>query len=624
MGNFFINYINPGNTKLLHLYATVLTFSSIVLSIFLFFLSNRVQDLYGTQTILAFTEEKFIEKNDIVEVYINFGVKPPADLAKQASIYLIDLGRLYDIGDLQIAGTYEDYDKQRQKYGAKLIESSNQNIKNLTHQLGNILFWLYFLFVLTIFLQLLNAYYNVRLSILNYSRKIWSKNMVDFSKIKTVHFIGIGGIGTSAIARMFVLEGKSVSGSDMAESEVTEGLREAGARIIIGQDIKDVPKDTDLIVYTIALTELEPELLEELKKLNIPMLSYSEALGVISKDKYTIAITGTHGKTTTTAMVAKILMDAGLDPTVILGSLLLPSAEQTQNERGNTQKQSRTNFVAGKSKYLVVEGCEYRRSFLNLSPKILVVTNIDADHLDYYKDMADIQNAFCELSAKLPKDGFLLVNSHAPNLDTLVRCSKSNNGDWGALVLPEGFKLKIPGKHNLANARAALAVAKALGIGEAIALKSLSEFNGTWRRFEYRGKASNGAIVYDDYGHHPQEIEATLQGAREMFPTQKIVVVFQPHLYSRTKDHLAGFGKCFKLASEVIMLPIYPAREVDPGDISSQMVADEIKKNNQPAYFVNTFAEAAQKAEELAGSDGVIMTMGAGETNRVADILVNR
>src|SRR3989338_2040815 len=166
------------------------------------------------------------------------------------------------------------------------------------------------------------------------------------------------------------------------------------------------------------------------------MLSYSEALGVISKDKYTIAITGTHGKTTTTAMVAKILMDAGLDPTVILGSLLLPSAEQTQNERGNTQKQSRTNFVAGKSKYLVVEGCEYRLSFLNLSPKILVVTNIDADHLDYYKDLDDIKNAFAALAEKVPKDGVVIDN-------------------FEAFSLPNDFKLKIPGKHNISNAKAA-------------------------------------------------------------------------------------------------------------------------------------------------------------------------
>ncbi len=412
---------------------------------------------------------------------------------------------------------------------------------------------------------------------------------IDFSKIETVHFIGIGGIGTSAVARMFVLEGKKVSGSDMAESEVTEGLKEAGATVFIGEKAVHIPEGTELVIYTIAIGKDNSELVEA-KKLGIPVLSYPEALGIISKDKYTIAITGTHGKTTTTAMVAKILMDAKMDPTVIVGSFL---------------NETKTNFVAGKSKFLVVEGCEYRRSFLNLSPKILVITNIDADHLDYYKDLEDIKSAFAELTAKLPKDGILIHNS-----DTLS--------------LPSDFKLKIPGRHNLENAKAALALVRALKIPEEKALKSLSEFAGTWRRFEYRGEAKNGTLVYDDYGHHPTEIKATLQGARELFPKQKIAVVFQPHLYSRTKDHLKSFGACFARADLVILLPIYPAREKDPGDISSQLVVEEIKKNGQAAYFVKTFAEAAEKATELVGTGGVIITMGAGETNKVADILVKK
>ncbi|TSC83430.1 MAG: UDP-N-acetylmuramate--alanine ligase [Parcubacteria group bacterium Gr01-1014_17] len=271
---------------------------------------------------------------------------------------------------------------------------------------------------------------------------------------------------------------------------------------------------------------------------------------------------------------------------------------------GSFLNDTKTNFIAGKSKYLVVEGCEYRRSFLNLSPKILVILNIDADHLDYYNDLDDIKSAFAELTAKLPKDGILL-------------------SDFSVIHLPAGFKLKIPGRHNLENAKAALAVARALQIPEKRALKSLFEFSGTWRRFEYRGKEKNGALVYDDYGHHPTAIEATLQGAREFFPTQKIVVVFQPHLYSRTKDHLKGFGKCFARADVVILLPIYPAREQDLGDINSEMVMEAIKKNGKPAYFIKTFAEAAKKSTELAGVGDVIITMGAGETNKVGDILVS-
>lgn len=423
---------------------------------------------------------------------------------------------------------------------------------------------------------------------------------VDFSRIKTAHFIGIGGIGISAIARMFLLESpstllgvkKKVNGSDSTESEVTGELRKLGARIFIGQRTENIPVDCDLVIYTIAVTPDNPELAEA-KKHGIPMLSYPEALGIISKEKYTIAITGTHGKTTTTAMVAKILIDAGLDPTVIVGSFLLDA------------KGGRTNFIAGKSKYLVVEGCEYRRSFLNLSPKILVITNIDADHLDYYKDLNDIKSAFAKLAGKLPIDGVLI-----------------DGKKYGSVVLPDDFTLRVPGKHNLENAKAALAVAQALGISPSIALGALKNFSGTWRRFEYRGKAKNGTLVYDDYGHHPHEIEATLQGAREVFPTQKIVVVFQPHLYSRTKDHFAAFGRCFARADVVILLPIYPAREKDPGDINSRMVVDEIEKNGKDAHIAETFTEAAALAEKLSSVGDLILTIGAGETNKVADLLI--
>lgn len=477
--------------------------------------------------------------------------------------------------------------------------------------------------------------------------------VIDFQELRSVHFIGIGGIGTSAIARMFVLEGKKVSGSDMAESEVTDALKEAGATIFIGKDVKNVPADCELVIYTIAIPKEHAELVEA-KRRGIPILSYPEALGIISKDKYTIAVTGTHGKTTTTAMVAKILMDAGLDPTVIIGSFLFQSPLEKGAlhsdaggllTTGNTTptsadggapfiKGDRTNFVAGKSKYLVVEGCEYCRSFLNLSPSILVITNIDADHLDYYRDMADIISAFVELAQKLPKDGYLIIDSHAPNVEAVVKRSHAQNGDFAALKLPEGFKLRIPGAHNLLNAKAAWGVAKVLDIPDEQALRSLSAFRGTWRRFEYRGKAQNGALVYDDYGHHPTEIEATLKGARELFPlnkgggsgglSPKIVVVFQPHLYSRTKHHLQGFDAAFKEASSVILLPIYPAREPDPGDINSQMVVDELTKNGKDAHLVATFAEAAKLALELSNTGDLILTLGAGETNKVADILVER
>lgn len=428
-------------------------------------------------------------------------------------------------------------------------------------------------------------------------------NASDFSKIKSVHFIGIGGIGISAIARMFLLEGKKVSGSDASESEVTEELRKCGARIFVGQKAENIPVDCGLVIYTIAVPPENPELVEA-KRRGIPMLSYPEALGVISKNKYTIAISGTHGKTTTTAMVAKILMDAGMDPTVVVGSFLLADEKDTGclNCRHPVSCNSRTNFIAGKSRYFVVEACEYRRSFLNLSPKILVITNIDADHLDYYRDLEDIKSAFAELAAKTP----VVIDN------------------FSSVKLPQDFRLRVPGRHNIENAKAALAVARALHIPDDVALKSLTGFSGTWRRFEYRGKAKNGALVYDDYGHHPTEIEATLQCARELFTTQKIVVVFQPHLYSRTKDHFVAFGKCFASANSVVVLPIYAAREKNPGDITSERVVDEVKKNGKDAHFAQTFAEAAALAQTLCEKGDLILTLGAGETNKVADILVKR
>jgi len=209
--------------------------------------------------------------------------------------------------------------------------------------------------------------------------------------------------------------------------------------------------------------------------------------------------------------------------------------------------------------------------------------------------------------AKVPKDGVVI-----------------DEGKYARVALPEGFRLRIPGKHNVGNARAAVAAARALGVSDSVSFASLADFRGTWRRFEYRGKAENGALVYDDYGHHPTEIEATLQGAREAFPKQKIVVVFQPHIYSRTRDHLVAFGTCFAQTGGVILLPIYPAREKNPGDISSEMVVQEIKKNGVDGHIVDTFAEAAALAQKLCGTGDVILTLGAGETNKVADILVTK
>ena len=265
------------------------------------------------------------------------------------------------------------------------------------------------------------------------------KNKI-FDNVKNVHFIGIGGIGISAIARMFLLEGnppsqcfgetRKISGSDMSDSKIIEELRSAGAKIKIGHSEKNLPKELDLVIYTIAITDENPEL-KEAKRRGIKCITYPQALNEISKEKYTIAISGTHGKTTTTAMIAKIMIDAGLDPTVIVGSLLqsadrkIPEVSPQGAKRGEVSPREffQTNFIAGKSKYLVVEACEYRRSFLNIEPDIAVITNIDNDHLDYYKDIKDIQSAFGEFTEKVPEKGYIVCDEK----DTLVREAINNS-----------------------------------------------------------------------------------------------------------------------------------------------------------------------------------------------------
>jgi len=420
-----------------------------------------------------------------------------------------------------------------------------------------------------------------------------------FDSAKKVHFIGIGGIGISAIAKMFLLEGKKVSGSDMSDSKIVEELKKAGAEINIGHSAKNLPKDLDLVVYTIAITDENSEL-KEAKKRNIKCITYPQALNEISKEKYTIAVSGTHGKTTTTAMIAKIMIDAGLDPTVIVGSLL---------------KDTKSNFVAGKSKYLVVEACEYRKSFLNIEPDIAVITNIDNDHLDFYKDIADIQNAFGEFADKVTEKGYIVCDEKDKLVTDVIKNIKAK------IVFSNQFKsdlkLKIPGEHNKRNAEKALAVAHLLEIDKKKAIKSLEEFSGTWRRFEFKGETNCGALVYDDYGHHPTEIKATLKGAKEFFDGKKIIAVFQPHLFSRTKLLLNDFAQAFKDADEIIFAPIYPAREPFDATISSDILASKIK--NTKAISLKDFEEINKYIVENLKKGDVLITIGAGDVYKIGE-----
>ena len=436
---------------------------------------------------------------------------------------------------------------------------------------------------------------------------------LDLSKIKNVHFIGIGGIGISAVARMMLHDGKIVTGQDMQEGEVVKELQKAGIDIKIGQSYENIPKESDLIVYTIAIDTYDPELAQKIKaQTKVPVKSYPEMLNIISHDKYTIAVSGTHGKTTTTAMIAQILVGHGDDPTVIVGSLLVGS---------------KSNFIAGKSQYLVVEACEYRRSFLNINPKILVITNIDNDHLDYYKDIEDIKSAFREMAMKVPSDGYVICNPNDPNISDVIKEIKAKIINWQDYFKSD-LKLKIPGVHNKKDAASAIAASSVIGISNEESEKYVGEFPGTWKRFEFKGELANGVLIYDDYAHHPTEIMASLQGFRELYSKidgWKLIVVFQPHLFSRTKLLLSDFAKSFTEADDVILLPIYYAREVDDGSINSLILSDEINKvSNNSKSFINFDEAEGYLKIKLPTMDKktVIVTMGAGEASKIGTSLL--
>lgn len=448
---------------------------------------------------------------------------------------------------------------------------------------------------------------------------------LDLSKIKNVHFIGIGGIGISAVARMMKIMGKNVSGQDMQDGEIVKELQKLGIEINIGhQSYDNIPSDTELVVYTVAIETYDKALFDKIKsseikysEVGLPNIggffvkSYPEMLGIISEDKYTIAVCGTHGKTTTTGMISQILIDNKKDPTVIVGSLL----------------KGRTNFIKGESDLFVVEACEYRRSFLNINPKVLVITNIEEDHLDYYKDIEDIKSAFHELVMKVPSDGFVICNPDDKNISEVIDGSNAKIINWHE-YFDNNLKLKIPGNHNKKDAAAALAVADILGIRIDDSQNSLKEFLGTWKRFEFRGRLKNGVLLYDDYAHHPTEIMATLEGFRELYPKNegwKLTVVFQPHLFSRTKLLLTDFAKSFTQVDEVIILPIYYAREDDDGSISSVILSNEINNNTHNSKSFVDFQSVENYLEAKLLSEGkkeIIITMGAGEASKIGDFLL--
>ncbi len=421
---------------------------------------------------------------------------------------------------------------------------------------------------------------------------------------KCIYMVGIGGIGMSGLAQLLTDQGCEVTGSDREASPVTELLESKGIKVAIGQKAENVPTDAELVIYSEAVWEDNPERVRA-KGLGIRQISYFAGLGEVSKGKKTVAVSGTHGKTTTTGMLARILRDAGASPTAIVGSLV---------------KDFQSNYVKGDSDIFVVEACEYKRDFLTLSPKVLVITNIEWDHTDYYKDLADFQSAFRALAEKVPADGAIVTN---PTCEAIAPAIEDSSTSVINYTDEPAYELRLPGTFNQMNARAAAAAARFVmpEITDEQIRTSLAAFEGTWRRFEYKGKTTKGADVYDDYAHHPTAIRSTLAEIRKK-AKGKVIVAFHPHLYSRTRDLLEGFATAFTDADEVVIAPIYAAREVDDGTVSNASLAAEIGKHGVAASALDSLEEIGKHLDAQAEEGDTIVLMGAGDIYKVASALI--
>ncbi len=497
---------------------------------------------------------------------------------------------------------------------------------------------------------------------------IYNESMeeIDLKNLKKVHLIGIGGIGVSALARMFLQKGIKVSGSDVAKSEITDELKKLGVKIFIGQKKENVPADADAVVFSPAVLSDNPEILVA-KKIGSTLKNYPEMLGILMNDYFSVAISGTNGKTTTTSLVGLMLESAGMDPSVVVGGRV---------------KIWEGNFRQGKSKYFVAEACEYRRHMLNLNPRAIVLTNIEEDHLDYYKDLKDIKNAFSEYIKKLKKDGLLIYNADDKNILDILKNSQAkkisygikNSADlmarnikkevgaqkfefwWKGKNLGE-MKIFVPGDFNIYNFLAASALSLELGADIDSIKRVCKNFKGTWRRFEKVGEFKNRPII-SDYAHHPTAVQKTIEAAREFYPhtyqqkkltknlykhpaTQmkkngdvdvgvgiyspsKILVVFQPHQQNRTRMLFDDFVKSFQGASGLILSEIYQVegREEEKEKISSKDLLRAVKNASAQLRPKNLFyakdkEEALKLLKENILNYDVVIVMGAGDVYQI-------
>jgi len=422
-----------------------------------------------------------------------------------------------------------------------------------------------------------------------------------------IHFIGIGGIGVSALAQYYLSKGHEVSGSDLVSSEITDFLKKKGVKIYIGLHKKKCLKhDIKQVIYSPAVKKDNPELLEA-KKRGIKIQSYPQALGELTKKYFTIAVSGTHGKSTTTAMISLILIKAGFDPTVILGTKL----KEFEN----------SNFRMGKGKYLVIEADEWNASFLNYWPKIIVLTNIEKEHLDYYKNLKHILKTYKEFISHLPKSGIVIANRKDENIKKVISNFQSlKSKDIQKLKTI----LKIPGEHNILNALASLKTARILKIPDRTSFKALSEYKGAWRRFEqHKLKIGKWKVeIISDYAHHPTEIRATLKAAREKFSNKKIWCIFQPHQYQRTFYLFKDFVKVFReiAIDKLIITDIYDVAGREKGNIRSKINSEKLVKAIGRAWAIYLPKEKIVNylKKNLKGVEMIII-MGAGDIYKIID-----
>ncbi|MDD2957734.1 MAG: UDP-N-acetylmuramate--L-alanine ligase [Lachnospiraceae bacterium] len=455
---------------------------------------------------------------------------------------------------------------------------------------------------------------------------------INFEYPVAVHFIGIGGISMSGLAAVLLNEGFPVSGSDSKESALTKWLEEKGAKINYGQSAANITASTDLVVYTAAIHPDNPEFSAAVS-MQIPMLTRAELLGQIMKNyKTPIAVSGTHGKTTTTSMLSHIMLAADLDPTISVGGIL---------------KSIHGNIRVGGSENFITEACEYTNSFLSLYPKISLILNIDADHLDFFKDLDDIRHSFRRFAQLLPKDGTLIINGEIPDLNDItegldcqvitygtpqndyypVNITYNELGFGSFDLMKKGtclghFDLKVPGAYNIFNATAALAAGDLLEISPDVMYQGLNSFCGTDRRFQLKGQ-TGGVTIIDDYAHHPTEIKATLDAAHN-YPHKDIWCVFQPHTYTRTKALMDGFAEALALADKIVLADIYAARETDNLGISSETLQKKIQALGKEAYYFPSFDEIEQFLLEHCVHGDLLITMGAGDVVNIGEHLLGR